>query len=63
LEAIEINEHLKYLETSNMHGKEYVSENKANWGKVTTHTWGTDEQDCEKFTGRLSDWLPELRKR
>jgi len=55
LEAIETNEHLKYLETSSMHGKKYVIENKENLGKVTRHTWGTDEKDCTNFTRKLRD--------
>jgi len=55
LEAIEIDEHLKYMETSSMHGKKYVSENKENLRKDTTNTWESDEQDCTNFIGRLSD--------
>jgi len=59
LEVIETDEHLKDLETSNMHGKKYVSGNKANLGKDTTHTWETDEKYCTNFTGRVGDWLQE----
>jgi len=55
LEVIETDEHLTDMETSSMHGKKYVSENKANPWKDTTHTRGTDEQDCINFTRRLSD--------
>jgi len=63
LEDIEIDEHLKDRETSSMQGKKYVNEKKENLGKDITHTKGTDEQYCANFTGRLSAWLPELRKR
>lgn len=38
LQSIETDEDMKYLETSSMHGKKYVNENKANLGKDTTHT-------------------------
>lgn len=43
LESIETDEHLEDLETSNMHGKRYVSENNENIGDDTTHAQETDE--------------------
>jgi len=62
LEAIETDKHLKDLDRRSMHGKKYVSGNKANPGKDTTHTWENDEKDCTNFTRRLGDW-PQLPKR
>jgi len=63
LEVIEIDEHLKDIETGSMHGKKYVSANKGNPGKDTTHTWETDEQYRANFIGRMGDWLLEMCKR
>jgi len=63
LEAIETDEHLKDLETINMHGKKYVNENKENPRKDTKHTWEIGEKYCINFTRRLGDSLPELHKR
>ena len=36
-----------------MHGKKYVSENKANLGKDTLHTWGTDGKIAQISLGGL----------
>jgi len=55
LEAIETDEHLKDLETSNMHDKKPVNENKATSGNDTTHTWENDGQDYVISSGRSGD--------